>query len=69
MKHEKASYPFRDACPRHLNISVAMGYKLAKDGRLKITKIGRRSVILAEHIDEFLADCQTGGADSDGGAK
>lgn len=43
------AYSMRDGC-KALNISVATGYRLAAAGKLKITKIGSRSVLSDEEI-------------------
>jgi len=45
----RKAHPMRDGCAM-LGISVATAYRLAAAGKLKITKIGGRSVLSDEEI-------------------
>lgn len=45
----RKAYSMREGCAM-LGISVATGYRRAAEGKLKITKIGSRSVLSDEEI-------------------
>ncbi len=47
--------PFRDWC-RKVGISPSHAYALAADGKLKITKLGNRSLITRAENDRVLAE-------------
>lgn len=50
----KAAYSVKEALLQ-LSLGRTAFYDAIKSGRLKATKIGRKTVILAPHIAEFLA--------------
>jgi excisionase family DNA binding protein len=55
--------PVTEAMQQLGGISRTMFYALVKDGELSITKIGRRSFIATEDLDDFVTRNRSGSAD------
>ena len=51
---ERAAYSLNDWCFRW-NTSRPMAYKLAKAGKLKLSKIGNKTIVTAQADQEFAA--------------
>lgn len=47
---EDRAFTFDEACRDHLRISRGFGYKLVKEGRLEIVKLGTRTVVTGRAI-------------------
>lgn len=60
MNAPTVAYPVEEARKRLGDISRPTLYKLVKTGRLKVTKLGRRTVI----TDKQIAECLAGMTDS-----
>jgi excisionase family DNA binding protein len=52
---ERRAYRIPDFCWRY-GVSRSTAYKLAKEGRLRLVKIGGRSLILHEDAEALLRD-------------
>jgi predicted DNA-binding transcriptional regulator AlpA len=52
---ERRAYRIPDFCWRY-GVSRSMAYKLAKEGRLRLVKIGGRSLILHEDAEALLRE-------------
>lgn len=49
--------PFREFLRRN-RIGLTSGYKLAAEGKIKLTKVGSRTYVTREAIASFLANLQ-----------
>ena len=52
---DRLAYPVDEAAEQ-LSISRSQLYALEKEGRIRFTKIGRRSVVRADELRRFLDD-------------
>jgi len=50
----KLAYGFSEL-PARLSLGRSTLYEEVKAGRLKLTKVGKRSIVLADDLSEFLA--------------
>lgn len=53
-------YPVEETLDRIGGISRTTFYKLVKDGHIKTVKLGRRTFVMAEEIERFLATVRDG---------
>ncbi|MFG1418909.1 hypothetical protein V5F38_12155 [Xanthobacter sp. V0B-10] len=52
--------PVLEAFSQHLRVSKSLGYKLIRQGRLHICKIGSNSYVTADEIRRFIAELPRG---------
>ena len=53
---DRIAYTVPEAA-RCLGCSVGLLYKLARDGELRLTKLGRRTLVAAAELDRLLTVC------------
>jgi len=57
---ERAMYPVEETRERLGGIGHSTFYELVKAGRIRTVKLGRRTFVMADEIDRFLATIQEG---------